>query len=233
MKKITVLILASLLLVACSKKEEVKKEETVKNQETEKTEKEETTQVSRDKSTSPNTVTDFDRSAVTALVNQELRKSFGGSVSLVKSNELNFSKNEGLITVKGNYLLQNKGASSTKGFEFRFQDKNVEYVLVSSTVKKEVEQVENANPASPKVLEGENLVKTHDLHVGTGIVFSAKHQGTGTIRATVTDASGKEIEVFRASDEFDTSMTTDLESGNYVLNIYSTGGTFSYRFSGK
>ncbi|QRG86733.1 hypothetical protein [Bulleidia sp. zg-1006] len=225
MKKISLVLLVSLLLVACgTKKEEPKVEE-------KKAETKETPQPKEEdktKSLSPDEVTDFDRNAVTTLINQELRKKFGGDVDLVSQQSISFTKKDAMITAKGTYSL--KGVRN--GFEFQFQDKNVEYVLTSSNIQTSMTQSKKSDETQT-TLPNEKLYKTYEMRVGSGISFTAKHSGAGSVRATAKKEDGKEIEIFNESGTFEKTVTTDLEAGKYTISVYTTGGSFSFNYHGK
>lgn len=97
MKKISLIVLTSFLLVACGTKKEKPKEQPEKKAETEEPLKKEKDIT---KSLSPNIVTYFDRNEVTNFINQELRKEFGGSkVNLVHKKRRGYH-GEGRVCLK-------------------------------------------------------------------------------------------------------------------------------------
>ncbi|EFC06388.1 hypothetical protein HMPREF9013_1096 [Bulleidia extructa W1219] len=225
MKKISLIVLISFLLVACGTKKEKPKEQPEKKAETEEPLKKEKDIT---KSLSPNIVTYFDRNEVTNFINQELRKEFGGDVNLVDQKSISFTKKEGVITARGEYVLKGE----KKKFEIQYLDRNVEYVLQSSSLKTTSKKAKEST-SNPKITSNEKVYKTYEMQVKSRIVFFAKHNGEGGLRVTAKQEDGKEIEVFNKTGTFDTSTTTELKSGQYTITIYTSGGTFSFYYYSK
>ena len=197
---------------------------------------EETTAVQTDEekrqSINPDTVTGYDREAVTLLINQDMTNKYGASGhSTLSSGNLSFSKSGGVLTVVGTVTYTEPGTyySQTVPFEYVYEDHNVEYVLVSTTMNADVDvsSVPSATTAVNATLEG-----TFDITIGSSVTVTATHSGTGAFIVTMADSSGNETEVFNESGDYSgLSKTTQLPGGSYQLRYYTTGGSYSFNFS--
>ena len=182
-------------------------------------------------SINPNEVTEYDRRAVTSLINRDLKNKYGkGMYYTVYADDVTFTKKNGKITATGNYTYYDNG-NLTLPFEYIFIDQNTEYELVSADIGKEFAAQETTAPNIDD-LSGRAPNRTYDFNASQSITVSASHSGDGTLLIKVVDGSGKTVkEVFNQSGDFDSTVTVDLDPGSYQLWVVCNDGYWSIRYS--
>ncbi len=192
----------------------------------------EATPVPVEESLHPNEVTDYDRKAITSLINQDLKTKYGkGNYTTLYEDGIYFEKKDGIITASGEYNYRQNGTSDTMPFTYTYMDQNKEYVFVSLDDESNVtpEMMEEQAKAN---LSGRQPDRTYDVNVSSGINLDLKHNGEGTMLVRIVDSSGKTVkEVVNKSGYFDESYSVELKSGAYQIQLICDDGGWSLYYS--
>ena len=192
-------------------------------------EKQEETVETNDRSLHPDEVTEYDKIAVTSLINQDLKNRYGkGNYTALKAEEIVFEKKDGVITAKGNYTYTENGSRNTIPFEYQYEDKNKEYVNMNAEAGEGVDPVE-----TPKTdLSSLSPNKVYEFSCGSGIQITTGHTGDGEILVRIMDTDGKEVKtVLEKSGEFNDTTDVSLDGGQYQIWITATDGNWSLYYS--
>jgi uncharacterized protein YxeA len=202
-------------------------EETADSQQ-ENTETQETENDSSHVSLHPDEVTEYDRKAVTSIINRDLKDTYGKTNYVkLKEEDIVFEKKDGIITARGNCTFTENGQRQTVPFEYQFEDKNKEYVNLNAEAGEDVEPVVTPKPGSDD-LSGMTPNKVYDFTCGSGIQITAGHTGDGTVLIQIMDMDGKQVEeVINQSGEFNETIDVNLDAGEYQIWITSTDGNWS------
>ena len=181
----------------------------------------------------PNEVTDYDRKAVTSLINEELRKQHGKTgYYTLRSEDITFEKNNGIIKATGLYTYRENGVNKTVPFEYEYEDKNLEYLL--SDGKEGGDVVQSETPQEDKQGEKSTLVpdKTYDFNAVHGVTVNVMHAGDGVMTVQVVDAEGNLVaEVFNQPGDYTESKNVDLPTGSYQLWFKNESGNWSLSYN--
>jgi len=192
----------------------------------------EATPVPVEESLHPNEVTDYDRKAITSLINQDLKTKYGkGNYTTLYEDGIYFEKKDGIITAAGEYNYRKDGVSDTMPFTYTYMDQNKEYVFVSLDDESNVtpEMMEEQARAS---ITGKEPNRTYDVNVSGGINLDLKHNGEGTMAVRIVDSKGKTAkEVVNKSGYFDESYNVELKAGAYQIQLFCDDGGWSLYYS--
>lgn len=176
----------------------------------------------------PNDVTDYDRTAVTSLINMDLKNRFGKyGYGTVYEDYIDFEKKDGILTASGNYICYENGYELL-GFTYKYADEFEQYSLISADVGQEAGEDENVGTAAL----GKEPDRSYDVGISKYITVTFTHDGDGMCRIVLVDENGKEAaEVLNQNGTIDTVKTVEVEPGQYKLNLYCTGGGWSMSYS--
>ena len=192
-------------------------------------EKKEEASETKEVSLHPDEVTEYDKKAITSLINQDLKQKYGkGNYVTVKEEEIVFEKKDSVITARGNYTYSENGVRDTVPFEYQYQDNNVEYVNMNAEAGDGVDPVDTPKPD----LSGQTPNKVYDFSCASGIQITTGHTGSGEVLVRIMDTEGKEVkEVVNKSGEFNDTTNVDLDGGQYQIWITATDGNWSLYYS--
>ena len=185
-------------------------------------------------SLTPNEITDYDKEAVTALINQDLKSYYGsGVVTVFDSSVVNFSKKSGEITAAGEYNYKDGTKTLSRSFTYVYLDKNIEYELKSKDMGTGTEAAATSVPTgTASSTAGMELADTFDVNINSSITVTINSSGDGSVMIQLTDDSGKLVkEMLNQANPVDTTVTAEVASGSYKLNLYKSGGTYSFNYS--
>ena len=192
-----------------------------------------------DYSLHPDDVTDYDRRAITALINAKLRQDFGkNNYYPVNADSLMFEKKDGIITASGEYTAKGEGGWQKVPFSWQYDDRNVEYVLLEDHSGDDVNLDEHTDESGEKGKEKNGALvepdKTYTCRAGSGISITANHSGDGYLTIQIVDMDGNLVQtVFDDTGDFNETRRTDLETGSYQIYMKRTGGgSWGFSYSG-
>ena len=177
----------------------------------------------------PSEVTDYDRAAVTSLINMDMKERFGkDGYSTVYEDYINFEKKNGVITASGNYVCYVNGYEYL-GFEYTYADNVTYYSLLSSDLNNEAGEEKETADAN---IFGREPDRSYDITISYSLTVTFTHDGEGTCRIVLVDESGKEVtEIINQTGTIDTVKTVQVPAGNYKLQLYCTSGGWSMQYS--
>mgnify|MGYP002626867148 CR=1 FL=1 len=180
----------------------------------------------------PNEVSDYDRRAVTSLINQDLKSKYGkGNYNTLYEDGIYFEKKDGMLTASGEYTYRQNGTWDTMPFTYTYMDQNKEYVFVSLDDESNVTPEMLAESAKAN-LSGRQPDRTYDVSVSSGIQLDLKHNGEGTMLVRIVDSNGKTVkEVVNKSGYFDESYSVSLSAGTYQIQLICDDGGWSLYYS--
>jgi hypothetical protein len=184
-------------------------------------------------SLSPNKVTDYDRSAVTALINQDLSTRYGkDSIYSLSKDDVTFTKKKGIVTATGNYVYKSSsGDSMSLPFTYKYADQNVDYVMLSSDIGKTENAVAATAPAAD--LSGSTPDKTFTVKVNSSVTVKATHSGDGSMLVVLADENGTAVStVLSQSGSFETSKTVSVDTaGTYEIQVTCPDGSWHVSYT--
>lgn len=228
-RKILLIPCLALMLGGCDKVVSYLTPDPVSETEEPEKEQEEDTAKTNDQSLHPDEVTEYDRKAVTSLINQDLKEKYGkGNYVALKEEEIVFEKKNGIITARGNYTYSENGRRDTVAFEYQYEDKNREYVNMNAEAGDDVEPVETPKPD----LSGQTPNRVYDFSCASGVQITTGHTGDGEVLVRIMDSEGKQVkEVVNKSGEFNDTANVELDGGQYQIWITATDGNWSLYYS--
>ncbi|NLH62767.1 MAG: hypothetical protein GX478_01065 [Erysipelotrichaceae bacterium] len=190
-------------------------------------------------SLSPNAVTEYDKTAVTALINADLKAYYGaGIVTAVIADNISFSKKDGVITASGEYNYKDGSTVKSRNFTYTYLDRNVDYEEQSKDIGTETSAPKADLPSSTAssktsgVTSDMTLQDTFDVTISSSITITVSANGDGNVLIQLTDTNGKAVkDLINQAKPVNTEVTETVPAGSYQLKAYTSGGacTFSYR----
>ncbi len=168
----------------------------------------------------PNSITDYDRAAITSLINMDLKEHLGkDGFATVYQDEVEFTKEHGILTAQGNYICYTEGYE-VLGFSYKYEDCLEHYKLLSYDISKDAQQLVNTTPTSPR----REPDKSYDITIAYSLTVTFSHDGPGDCRIILVDDNGEIVEeILNQSGVVDTVKTVVVPAGHYKMEFYVDG----------